>query len=98
MAIKSTYINTVVKKAAGITSAALLGVSCYLPLSAQASTIPGEIILVAGQCPGGFLPADGSSVDLSKYPELTSVVLDSYGTGEDMGTINLPTASSDAVA
>ena len=98
MAIESTYINTVVKKAAGITSAALLGVSCYLPLSAQASTIPGEIILVAGQCPGGFLPADGSSVDLTKYPELTSVVLDSYGTGEDMGTINLPTASSDAVA
>jgi hypothetical protein len=97
MAIESTYINTVVKKAAGITSAALLGVSCYLPLSAQASTIPGEIILVAGQCPGGFLPADGSSVDLSKYPELTSVVLDSYGSG-DMGTINLPTASSDAVA
>ena len=98
MAIESTYINTVVKKAAGITSAALLGVSCYLPFSAQASTIPGEIILVAGQCPGGFLPADGSSVDLTKYPELTSVVLDSYGTGEDMGTINLPTASSDAVA
>jgi hypothetical protein len=98
MAIESTYINTVVKKAAGITSAALLGVSCYLPLSAHASTIPGEIILVAGQCPGGFLPADGSSVDLTKYPELTSVVLDSYGTGEDMGTINLPTASSDAVA
>ena len=97
MAIESTYINAVVKKAAGITSAALLGVSCYLPLSAQASTIPGEIILVAGQCPGGFLPADGSSVDLSKYPELTSVVLDSYGTG-DMGTINLPTATSDAVA
>ena len=98
MAIESTYINTVVKKAAGITSAALLGVSCYLPFSAQASTIPGEIILVAGQCPGGFLPADGSSVDLTKYPELTAVVLDSYGTGEDMGTINLPTASSDAVA
>ena len=98
MAIESTYINTVVKKAAGITSAALLGVSCYLPFSAQASTFPGEIILVAGQCPGGFLPADGSSVDLTKYPELTAVVLDSYGTGEDMGTINLPTASSDAVA
>ena len=98
MAIESTYINTVVKKVAGITSAALLGVSCYLPFSAQASTIPGEIILVAGQCPGGFLPADGSSVDLTKYPELTAVVLDSYGTGEDMGTINLPTASSDAVA
>ena len=97
MAIESTYINTVVKKAAGITSAALLGVSCYLPFSAQASTIPGEIILVAGQCPGGFLPADGSSVDLTKYPELTAVVLDSYGTGEDPGTINLPTASSDAV-
>lgn len=97
MAIESTYINTVVKKAAGITSAALLGVSCYLPLSAQASTIPGEIILVAGQCPGGFLPADGSSVDLTKYPELTAVVLDSYGSG-DLGTINLPTATSDAVA
>ena len=29
MAIESTYINTVVKKAAGITSAALLGLSCY---------------------------------------------------------------------
>lgn len=98
MAIESTYINTVVKKAAGITSAALLGISFYLPFSAQASTIPGEIILVAGQCPGGFLPADGSSVDLTKYPELTAVVLDSYGTGEDPGTINLPTASSDAVA
>ena len=98
MAIESTYINTVVKKAAGITSAALLGISFYLPFSAQASTIPGEIILVAGQCPGGFLPADGSSVDLTKYPELTAVVLDSYGTGENMGTINLPTASSDAVA
>ena len=98
MAIESTYINTLVKKVAGITSAALLGISFYLPFSTQASTIPGEIILVAGQCPGGFLPADGSSVDLTKYPELTSVVLDSYGTGEDMGTINLPTASSDAVA
>ena len=93
MAIKSTYINTVVKKAAGMTSAALLGVSCYLPLSAQASTIPGEIILVAGQCPGGFLPADGSSVDLTKYPELTSVVLDSYGTGEAVGKLMVPISS-----
>lgn len=97
MAIKSTYTNTFVKKAVVSTSAVLLSATCYLPLSAQASTIPGEIILVAGQCPGGFLPADGSSIDLSKYPELTAVVLDSYGTG-DMGTINLPTASSDAVA
>ena len=90
MAIESTYINTVVKKAAGITSAALLGLSCYLPFSAQASTIPGEIILVAGQCPGGFLPADGSDVDLTAYPELAAVVQNSYGGGSQTGFVGLP--------
>ncbi len=70
-----------------------------LPMSlpAKADALPGQIILFAGECPGGYLPADGSSIDLAAYPELTSVVLNSYGTGEDAGTINLPTADPSAV-
>ena len=97
MAIKSTYKTTFAKKAAGITSAALLGISCYLPFSAQASTIPGEIILVAGQCPGGFLPADGSQVDLTAYPELAAVVQNSYGGSNATQQIGLPSVDASSV-
>ena len=82
-----------------IKSLSVLTACLALPLGgvAQADSLPGQIILFAGECPGGYLPADGSSIDLAAYPELTSVVLNSYGTGEEAGTINLPTADSSAV-
>lgn len=89
----STFIRLGVKSLGIVTVAAAV----TLPALSQASTVPGQIVLFAGECPGGFLPADGSSIDLAAYPELTSVVLNSYGTGEDEGTINLPTADSSAV-
>ena len=82
-----------------IKSLSVLTACLALPLGgvAQADSLPGQIVLFAGECPGGYLPADGSSIDLAAYPELTSVVLNSYGTGEEEGTINLPTADSSAV-
>ena len=41
----------------------------------QADTSPvGEILLIAGQCPAGYLPADGRVVDAAEYPELAAVL------------------------
>lgn len=94
MANQSTPVVTVAQRIAKGASAALVGAACYLPLASHASTIPGEIILVAGQCPGGFLPADGSEVDLTAYPELAAVVQNSYGGGSRTGFVGLPGVQS----
>ena len=73
---------------------ASLAVASLLPMAAQAGPVPGQIVLFAGECPGGYLPADGSLVDLTAYPELASVVQNSYGgTGGTMGTIGLPSVA-----
>ena len=72
--------------------------TAIVPLTAQAGPVPGQIVLFAGECPGGYLPADGSLVDLTAYPELASVVQNSYGgTGGTMGTIGLPSVDSTSI-
>jgi len=90
----STFIRLGVKSLGIVTVAA----AATLPALSQASTVPGQIVLFAGECPGGYLPADGSLVDLTAYPELASVVQNSYGgTGGTMGSIGLPSVDSDSV-
>lgn len=39
-----------------------------------ASSFPGEIVTVAGECPGGYLPFDGEQLDSIRYPELAAVI------------------------
>ena len=42
--------------------------------SAASATAVGEIVLVGGNCPGGFIPVDGRRVLTAEYPELSSVL------------------------
>ena len=47
------------------------------PLSspfAHASGLVGQILLVAGECPAGYLPADGRTISADEYPELAAVL------------------------
>lgn len=55
------------------TAAASLVVATSSLSQADASPV-GEILLVAGQCPAGYLPADGRVVDAGEYPELAAVL------------------------
>ena len=41
---------------------------------AQASSFPGQIVTVAGECPGGYLPFNGEQLDSTRYPELAAVI------------------------
>ena len=41
---------------------------------ASAEALVGEIVLVAGECPAGYLPATGASIPTSAYPELGAVL------------------------
>lgn len=95
---KSTFLSIAPRHAVRAVTASLIAAAAALPLAAQAGPIPGQIVLFAGECPGGYLPADGSLVDLTAYPELASVVQNSYGgTGGTMGTIGLPSVDSQSV-
>ena len=40
----------------------------------QANGVVGQILLVAGECPAGFLPADGRTITAAEYPELAAVL------------------------
>ena len=42
--------------------------------SVQASGLVGQILLVAGECPAGYLPADGRTISADEYPELAAVL------------------------
>ena len=75
---KSTFLSIAPCHAMRTLKTSLVAAAA-LPLAAQAGPIPGQIVLFAGECPGGYLPADGSLVDLTAYPELASVVHNSYG-------------------
>lgn len=57
-------------------SGGLLGLylSLGIAVPAQASGLVGQILLVAGECPAGFLPADGRSISAAEYPELAAVL------------------------
>ena len=95
---KSTFLSIAPRYAVRTLATSLIAAAAALPLAAQAGPIPGQIVLFAGECPGGYLPADGSLVDLTAYPELASVVQNSYGgTGGTMGTIGLPSVDSQSV-
>ena len=41
---------------------------------ANANGIVGQILLVAGECPAGYLPADGRVINADEYPELAAVL------------------------
>ena len=43
-------------------------------LPANASGLVGQIVLVAGECPAGYLPADGRVISADEYPELAAVL------------------------
>ena len=56
---------------------ALMGGLVMTPIwssSAQANGIVGQILLVAGECPAGYLAADGRTISAADYPELASVL------------------------
>ena len=40
----------------------------------SARGVVGQILLVAGECPAGFLPADGRTITANEYPELAAVL------------------------
>ena len=42
--------------------------------NAASATSVGEIVLIGGNCPGGFIPVDGRRVLTADYPELASVL------------------------
>lgn len=48
--------------------------SGLLQPKASAEGLVGEIVLVAGECPAGYLPATGTSIPTSAYPELGAVL------------------------
>ena len=50
------------------------------------ATVVGELVLVGGQCPAGFIPLDGRTLSQDEYPELAAVL-----GGRDV--IDLPTIS-----
>lgn len=50
------------------------------------ATVVGELVLVGGQCPAGFIPLDGRTLSQDEYPELAAVL-----GGQDV--IDLPTIS-----
>ena len=41
---------------------------------ATANGLVGQIVLVAGECPAGYLPADGRVISADEYPELAAVL------------------------
>ena len=53
--------------------AAVTALSFSLSNAASAAAV-GEIVLVGGNCPGGFIPVDGRRVLAADYPELSSVL------------------------
>jgi hypothetical protein len=55
----------------------LAGFILILPIHSgpsQANGLVGQILLVAGECPAGYLPADGRTISATEYPELAAVL------------------------
>ena len=46
----------------------------FLQPTVKAEALVGEIVLVAGACPAGYLPTTGASISTSAYPELGAVL------------------------
>lgn len=67
--------------------ASILGMSLAASSGVAAQSVVGEIVLVGGECPAGFLPVDGAAVDNSEFPELAAV-LNRVGQGD---VIRIPT-------
>jgi len=51
-----------------------LATSFALSVNIASAAAVGEIVLVAGQCPGGFIPLDGRELKGDLYPELAAVL------------------------
>lgn len=51
-----------------------LATSFALSVNTASAAAVGEIVLVAGQCPGGFIPLDGRELKGDAYPELAAVL------------------------
>jgi hypothetical protein len=51
-----------------------LATSFALSVNTANAAAVGEIVLVAGQCPGGFIPLDGRELKGDVYPELAAVL------------------------
>ena len=51
-----------------------LATSFALSVNTASAAAVGEIVLVAGQCPGGFIPLDGRELKGDVYPELAAVL------------------------
>ena len=51
-----------------------LATSFALSVNTVNAAAVGEIVLVAGQCPGGFIPLDGRELKGDVYPELAAVL------------------------
>ena len=54
--------------------ASALVATALISSPAQASSFPGQIVTVAGECPGGYLPFNGEQLDSTQYPELAAVI------------------------
>lgn len=52
----------------------LLAASSMYASQANANGLVGQILLVAGECPAGYLPADGRAISAEEYPELAAVL------------------------
>ena len=53
---------------------ALAGLSLMLAPAAWSASLVGEIVVVSGACPGGYIPLDGRTLDPEIYPELAAVL------------------------
>lgn len=56
---------------------------------ATASSFPGQIVTVAGECPGGYLPFDGEQLDSARYPELAAVIATNNLQNPTQGTLQI---------
>ena len=54
--------------------ASALVATALISTPATASSFPGQIVTVAGECPGGYLPFNGEQLDSTRYPELAAVI------------------------
>lgn len=68
----SRLSGPIVSFALGLTIASSMWAS-----QANAMGLVGQILLVAGECPAGYLPADGRTISANEYPELAAVLNES---------------------
>lgn len=73
MSMKINLLN-VSKYFLGVSLSIIAASTMLVQPTAKAEALVGEIVLVAGACPAGYLPATGSSISTSAYPELGAVL------------------------